>query len=81
MPLHRHDVTSILSRDFPCPVLPVRVVLKRIGLVQVSLPPKPFLSGENWKEVKSKARNNRTKATARLGYSFKPSKFYKPHAR
>ena len=24
MPLHRHDVTSILKRDYPCPVLPVK---------------------------------------------------------
>lgn len=24
MPLHRHDVTSILKRDNPCPVLPVK---------------------------------------------------------
>jgi hypothetical protein len=81
MPLHRHDVTSILSRDFPCPVLPVRVVLKGIGLVPAALPPKAFCSGENRKEVKSKARNNRTKATALPRDSFKPSKFHKRFAR
>ena len=32
MSLHRHDVTSILKRDNPCPALPVRVVIKVIGL-------------------------------------------------